>query len=442
MLNVLVIGSGGREHALAWKLKQSPKVKRLFALPGSAGISAEAECLAGDPLNPAAVVDACRRLSIDLVVVGPEAPLSAGLADELMRSGIKVFGPRQAAARLEASKAYAKDFMKRHGIPTAQYETFSDPAKALAKLDDLHAPVVVKADGLAAGKGVRVCRTIDEARSAVNDFMVKQSLGASGATIVLEECLEGPEATIMAFCDGKILKALAPSRDHKRLEDNDKGPNTGGMGAFSPIDLPPEVAHRIKDEILDRTLQGLKSDDIPYCGIIYFGIMITPSGPKLLEYNCRFGDPETQVVLPQIQSDLVEILQACISGELDKASISLRPTYCVTVVLASEGYPQSPQTGRPITGIEMAQAANPDALIFHAGTAKGPGGWMTAGGRVMNVVGCGATLDRARDSAYLAVERIRFDGMHYRKDIAASLVPSPSPRTQPKSQAQTAARKT
>jgi len=416
-LKVLLIGSGGREHALAWKLRQSPRCERLYALPGSDAIAQLGECIPGDPLDVRAVTRTAKDLGINLVVVGPEAPLAAGITDALKAEGIPVFGPTKAAARLEASKAFAKEFMKRHGIPTAEFESYVDPARALDAAAELKLPIVVKADGLAAGKGVRVCRTRQEALASIKDFMVGRSLGEAGARVVLEECLEGQELTMMAFCDGRSLKALSPSRDHKRLNDGDAGPNTGGMGAAAPVEIPAEISRRIQREILDPVLTGLKTEGLDYCGVLYCGLMLTQEGPKVLEFNVRLGDPETQTVLPLMESDLIEAIEACMNGKLDSLRLNVSRKHAVCVVLASEGYPTAPKMGRLIKGLDSIKES--EGLVFHAGTKKDGQGWKTAGGRVLDVTGLGATLEEARTRAYAAVAKIHFEGMHYRKDIAA-----------------------
>ncbi|MBI4425373.1 MAG: phosphoribosylamine--glycine ligase [Elusimicrobia bacterium] len=419
-MNVLVIGSGGREHALLWKLSQSPRAPRLFALPGSTAIGKLADCLTGaDPLNPPAVVELCKEHAIDLVVIGPEAPLAAGLSDGLEAFGIAVFGPGHAAARLESSKAFAKDFMKRHGIPTAEFEVYDDPARAQDAAAELPLPLVVKADGLAAGKGVRVCRGREEALKAVQDFMLRGAVGEAGKRLVLERCLEGPEASVLAFVDGERWTLLPVARDHKRLLDGDGGPNTGGMGAYAPApDVDAAALARIEREVLAPVLAGLKADRLKYRGLLYCGLMLTPQGPRVIEFNVRFGDPETQALLPLVENDLLDVLEACARGRLDQAPLAVRRRASVCVALASEGYPEQPVTSRRIHGIEGAEM-EPDVLVFHAGTRRSAEGWLTAGGRVLNVVATAPDLERARTRAYAAAARIHFDGVHYRKDIAA-----------------------
>lgn len=420
-LKVLLIGSGGREHALAWKLKASPRCGKLYALPGSDGIAQLAEIIPGKPADVGAVVRAAKELGVDLVVVGPEAPLAAGISDALKADKIRTFGPVKAAAQLEASKAFAKDFMKRHGIATAASEVYDAPAAAMDAVAELKLPIVVKADGLAAGKGVRVCPTRQEALSTIKEFMVHRSLGDSGARVVLEECLQGPELTIMAFCDGKSLKVLPPSRDHKRLDDGDQGPNTGGMGALAPVEISEETSRSIQNEILDRVLAGFKAERMDYRGILYCGLMLTKDGPKVLEFNVRFGDPETQAVLPLLETDLIEVMEACAEGNLRSLDLAISRRHAVSIVLASEGYPILPQVGREIAGLDKAQ--KPDVFVFHAGTQRGPDGWKTAGGRVLNVTGLGTTVEEARNRAYAAAAEIRFEGMHYRRDIAVFHAP-------------------
>ncbi|MBI3507650.1 MAG: phosphoribosylamine--glycine ligase [Proteobacteria bacterium] len=428
-MNVLLVGSGGREHALAWKLRQSPLVEFLFALPGSSAIADLAQCVPGDPNKGAAVAMFCKENKIRLVVVGPEAPLAAGLADVLRAEGIAVFGPGKEAAQLESSKAYAKEFMKRHGIPTAASEVYDDAAKARDAAAEIELPVVVKADGLAAGKGVRICNTRQEAIAAVQDFMVKRELGDSGARVVLEQFLEGPEVTVLALCDGEAILPLAPSRDHKRVWDDDLGPNTGGMGAFAPVAIDAETDRRIRTEVLDRVLKGLNADALDYRGVIYCGLMLTKDGPKVLEFNVRFGDPETQAVMPLLKSDFAELAQAAAERKLKGRKVEFHSGAAVCVVIASEGYPGTPATGRTITGLEKPRLAPMPAgerisvaedIVFHAGTVYKDNRWTTTGGRVLGVSAHGADVAQARSRAYATVRRIQFEGMHFRGDIAVS----------------------
>jgi phosphoribosylamine---glycine ligase len=414
-LSVLLLGSGGREHALAWKLAQSPLLKKLYAAPGSDGIGTIAERVSVDMLDAAAVTAFAKKHKIDLVVIGPEAPLEKGVSDALRAAGFNVFGPSRAAARLETSKAFAKDFMKRHGLPTAKYEVFTEAWRARAAVEAMRLPFVVKADGLAAGKGVVVCKTTNEALGAVTDFMERKSLGAAGETVVVERGLAGPEVSVLVLCDGQSYKILPPACDHKRLNDNDEGPNTGGMGAYAPAQLDEKTLARIKAEVLDRALAGLSKDKLDYRGVLYAGLMLTETGPQLLEFNVRFGDPETQAILPLLKSDLLELLLACAEGRLADVDVEAHDGACVCVALASEGYPARPQTGRAIAGLDSVPK---DAMVFHAGTTLEGKTWKTAGGRVLGVSALGKDIAEAREKAYAAAAKISFDGMHLRRDIA------------------------
>ncbi|MBI4385963.1 MAG: phosphoribosylamine--glycine ligase [Elusimicrobia bacterium] len=425
---VLLVGSGGREHALAWKLHQSPRLARLFAAPGSAAIAEFAQCLPGDPTRPDEILSLCREFDITCVVIGPEAPLAAGLSDALSAAGIPTFGPGRDAARLESSKSFAKSFMRRTGIATARCESFDHPARAQDAAARLEFPVVIKADGLAAGKGVRICHTRREAMETIQDFMVARRLGEAGRRVLFEERLTGLETTVMAFCDGKNLRVLPPSRDHKRLQDSGRGPNTGGMGAFAPAFIPTDIWNRIETDILQRTLRGLQEEKIDYRGILYWGLMLTPEGPKVLEFNVRLGDPEAQAVLPLLRTDLLDLVEATVEGSLDRTPLELRTGYCVTIVLASEGYPFEPRTGRAITGLS-ALAELPGTAAFHAGTARTPeGAWVTAGGRVLDIAATGETLEQARSAAYDAAGKVSFPGMQFRTDIASTAIqPPPTP---------------
>lgn len=412
-MNVLLVGSGGREHALAWKLKQSPLLGRLHCIPGSAAISELAACPKVKQDDQEGILACCRAENIELVVIGPEAPLAAGLADYLAAAGLKVFGPRRRGAQLEASKRFAKDFMARHGIPTAGYAALSSAAEARAAVKaNKKYPLVVKADGLAAGKGVRICQDEAEALAAVADFMEKRVFGDSGSTVVLEEFLSGSEASVMALVDGEAHLTLPVSRDHKRLLDGNAGPNTGGMGAVCPVALPAETMRRVEDEVLARFVAGAKADGLGFRGLIYAGIMLAPEGPKVLEFNVRFGDPETQAIMPVIKSDLLPLLLACAEGKLAGQKLDLTGETCVSVVAAAASYPDSPEKGRPISGLAVAGAE-----VFHSGTAEKEGGYATAGGRVLSVSACGKDAQEARLKAYAALSHIRFEGMQYRKDI-------------------------
>ncbi len=417
-ISVLILGSGGREHALAWKCAQSPLLKKLYCAPGSDAIKELAECVAVDMNDGKAVADFCAKKKIELVIVGPEGPLANGVADVLRKAGVKTFGPGKDGAKLEFSKAYSKEFMKRHKIPTARFEVFTEAQMARSAAEAKRLPLVLKADGLAAGKGVFVCKTTNEALGAVTELMDNDSLGEAGRTVIIEDCLVGPELSVLFFCDGKDYRLLPPSRDHKRLKDNDEGPNTGGMGVFAPVPIDAALIETIKTEVLDRVMKGLSADGIDYRGLLYAGIMLTPEGPKLLEFNCRFGDPETQALLPLLDSDLVELSLACAEQKLSSVQIKTKPGACVCVTLASPGYPASSTKDLPISGLD---SLGKDVVAFHAGTKKPAQTWLTNGGRVLGVTARGADLAQAREAAYKAVSKINFEGMQFRTDIAAPL---------------------
>lgn len=422
-VDVLVIGSGAREHALAWKLSQSGRLGKLYAAPGNPGMASVAECVPIPVSNLDGLVEFAATQKIGLVVVGPEVPLAAGLADRMAEAGIPTFGPTAAAARIESSKAYARDVMTRMGVPQPEYATFTASGDALAYLDRLAASgatgAVVKASGLAAGKGAIVCETLDAARAAVRELMDENTLGAAGDEVVIEELLEGEEASLFVLTDGHHALPLVPAQDYKRVFDGDAGPNTGGMGSYAPA---PVLTRELIDEAMERivrpTLRGLAEDGAPFQGCLYAGLMKTAAGLKVIEFNCRFGDPETEVVLPLLDSDLLDLLQACAEGRLEGRQVTWRPGSAVTVVLASGGYPGAYQTGKPITGLEAA-GAQPGVVVFHAGTATRDGEVVTAGGRVLAVSAVGATFAEAIDRAYAGVEQIDFEGRHYRTDIAA-----------------------
>ncbi len=414
-MNVLIIGSGGREHALAWKLKQSPLLGKLHCIPGSAAIAELAACPPVRQDDQDGVYGYCAAQGVDLVVVGPEAPLAKGLSDFLTAKGLKVFGPSRRGAMLEASKQFAKEFMDRNEIPTAEFTVFYSAAFAREKIAaNRKYPVVIKADGLAAGKGVRICRDEAEALAAVEDFMEKRVFGFSGSKVVMEEFLAGKEASVMALTDGESALLLPVSRDHKRLLDGGEGPNTGGMGAVCPVDLAEEDMAVIRTQVIQRFLSGLAKERIGFRGVIYAGVMLTADGPKVLEFNVRFGDPETQAVLPVIKSDLLPVLAACADGKLSGRELELLDGVCVSVVAAAAGYPEAPEKGRPITGL---YERTPGVTVFHAGTEKKEDAWFTAGGRVLAVSAVGMDADEAREKAYAALAAIKFEGMQYRKDI-------------------------
>lgn len=412
-MRVLLLGSGGREHAIAWALSRSPRLTKLWAAPGSDAMASLAERADLDVLDADAVVRFAKENAIDLIFVGPEAPLAAGVSDAARAAGILVFGPSQAASRMETSKSYAKDFMARHRIPTAKSQSCANVVDAQKAVRAFQGRCAVKADGLAAGKGVVVCRTISDADAAVEML----SRTAAGKLLVVEEFLEGPELTIMFLTDGRACAVLPPSRDHKRLLDGDQGPNTGGMGALAPAPIDSVTWARIQNEILSQTLAGLKNDGLDYRGALYAGIMLTKDGPKLLEYNARFGDPETQAVLPLLDADLLTLAADCAAGKLKDGPIKTKPGACVGITLASPGYPESPKIG---TKLDLAGAKGlKDVLVFHAGTKKCDDGWIATGGRVLTVVGQGSDISEARQRAYAALERLSIAGLCYRHDIAA-----------------------
>ncbi|MDR3467533.1 MAG: phosphoribosylamine--glycine ligase [Xanthobacteraceae bacterium] len=415
-MNILLLGSGGREHALAWKMAGSPLLTKLWCAPGNAGIAQEAECVALDVADHAAVIAFCRQNAVELVVVGPEAPLAAGIVDDLVAAGIKAFGPGRAAAQLESSKGFTKDLCREHGIPTAAYERFSDADKAKAYIRARGAPIVVKADGLAAGKGVVVAATVAEAEAAV-DTMLGGGLGAAGAEAVVEEFLAGEEASFFVLCDGESALPLAAAQDHKRAYDGDKGPNTGGMGAYSPAPVMTEaMIGRTMGEIIQPTLRAMKARGTPYKGVLFAGLMITAAGPKLIEYNVRFGDPETQVLMMRLMSDLVPALLAACDGELKHFSLRWYPDAALTVVMATKGYPGDYAKGSVIEGLDAA-AETEGVEVFHAGTRADGGRILANGGRVLAVTATGPTVREAQRRAYQAVDRIRWPDGFCRRDI-------------------------
>ncbi len=416
-MRVLVVGSGGREHTLCWKLSQSPRVNKIYCAPGNAGIEATAECVKVDVMDIPGLVRLAILKEVELVVVGPEAPLAAGLVDELTAAGIPAFGPNKEAARLEGSKAFAKKLMLKYNIPTAASHTFEEAAPALAYLDKLAPPVVVKADGLAAGKGVVVARTPAEAREAVERIMIQKEFGAAGDRVIIEEFLDGEEVSVLAFTDGEAVIPMVSSQDHKAAYDGDTGPNTGGMGAYSPAPvLTPELMARVEKEILYPTITGLRREGITFKGVLYAGLMITADGPKVLEYNARFGDPECQVVLPRLESDLAEVMLDVINNNLSERKLRWSDDHTACVVMASGGYPGTYEKGWIIEGLEEAATVE-GTYVFHAGTARKGGKIVTAGGRVLSVTARGETLAAAVNRAYAAVAKIRFQGAHYRRDI-------------------------
>ena len=419
-MKVLVIGGGGREHALAWKLAQSPKVQRVYVAPGNGG-TARDKNLQNIPFSDVVSLrEWAQQEKIGLCVVGPEAPLAAGVVDEFRAHGLRIFGPTQAAAQLESSKAFSKTFMTRHGIPTAEFDTFVDAAAAHAYIDKMGAPIVVKADGLAAGKGVVVASSVSEAYEAVDFMLLDNKLGvthnAGGARVVIEQFLQGEEASFIVLCDGKNVTALATSQDHKRLLDADLGPNTGGMGAYSPAPVvTPEVHARAMREIILPTIRGMAKDGIPYTGFLYAGLMIDASGaPKTLEFNCRMGDPETQPIMMRLKSDLLDVMMAATEERLDQIALEWDRRWALGVVLASHGYPMNPRKGDVISGLPSDAD---DAMVFHAGTTLKDGQIMTAGGRVLCVTVLADSVKQAQQRAYELTQKIQFEGMQYRRDI-------------------------
>ena len=416
-MKVLVVGSGGREHALAWALARSPRVEEIHVAPGNGGtadLATNVDLRADDVQGLTAYA---REGGFHLVVIGPEVPLALGLADALIEAGVPVFGPRRAAARLESSKAFSKDFMRAHGIPTADYGVFTDADAALAYLETHPAPIVVKADGLAAGKGAYVCRTDEEARQAVEMIMRARLYGAAGDVVVIEEFLPGQEVTVLALADGHTVRPMILAQDHKAAYDHDRGPNTGGMGAYAPAPLlDPQTLQRVVDEVLQPAVDGMAAAGTPYVGVLYAGLMVQGDDYSVLEFNCRFGDPEAQAILPLLETDLVDVLEACIAGRLSEVPLAWRPGVCVCVVMASGGYPHEYQTGHAIHGLDEVEKVG-DCVVFHAGTRREGRRLVTAGGRVLGVTAWDVGLAEAIARAYSAVERIEWTGVHYRRDI-------------------------
>ncbi len=416
--DILVVGGGGREHAIIRKLKESPRCGRLFCTPGNGGISRDAACFDVAPTDVDGVVALARECGADLVLVAPDDPLVAGMVDALEEAGIPAFGPRANAAILEGSKVFSKNLMKTYGIPTARYEVFEDPAEALRHIREQDRyPAVVKADGLALGKGVLLCADYEEAKRAVHDIMEDRVFGASGSRVVVEEFLTGPEVSVLAFTDGKTVRPMVSSKDHKRAFDGDMGPNTGGMGTISPNPFyTEEQAAWCMEHIFLPTVAAMNAEGRPFKGCLYFGLMLTPDGPKVIEYNCRFGDPETQVVLPRLKTDLIDILEAVREERLAELPIEWSEDACACVVMASGGYPAAYKKGLPIRGLDK-QGQVPGAVVYHAGTKYENGCFYTNGGRVLGVTAAAPTLDEALKKAYEAVGHIDFEGAHYRRDI-------------------------
>jgi phosphoribosylamine--glycine ligase len=418
-MKVLVIGSGGREHALVWKLRQSPRVSRVYCAPGNGGIAEEAECLPADVKSIDSLVAVANQIGPDLTIVGPELPLSLGVVDEFTRRGWRTFGPTKAAAQLEASKSFAKEFLKRHRIPTAHFAICDSIDEVLAALPHFHAPVVVKADGLAAGKGVVICKTKEEAASSAAEMFSGRNLGEAGRRVVLEECLTGDELSFLVLSDGERVAPLVAAQDHKRIGDGDTGPNTGGMGAYSTANIvDDQMTQWLLQHIARPVVAGMKAEGAEYKGILYCGLMMTARGPMVLEFNCRFGDPETQPILMRLESDLLEALEASIEGRVSEGDFKWSKDASVCVVVSSGGYPGTFEAGKKILGLEDAGKVE-GVKVFHAGTTRHDGGFFTAGGRVLGVTARGADLRTAVDRAYSAGAKIGFEGAHYRKDIAA-----------------------
>ena len=413
-MKVLVVGSGGREHAICWALKKSPKVTELYCAPGNGGISEIATCVDVKATDIPGMVAWAKENQMDFVMVAPDDPLAMGMVDELEKAGIRAFGPRKNAAIIEGSKAFSKELMKKYGIPTADYAVFTDKEQALTYVEKQGAPIVVKCDGLALGKGVVVAQTLDEAKEAVVNMMENKAFGEAGAKVVIEECMTGPEVTVLAFTDGKTIVPMPSSQDHKRAYDGDQGPNTGGMGAISPCpNYTPELSKVCMDTIFLPTVKALNAEGRTFQGVIYFGMMLTPKGPKVVEYNARFGDPECQAVLSLLETDLMDILEACVDGTLSQVDVKFKDAASCCLVLASGGYPVAYEKGKEITGLDQVK----DAVVFHAGTRKQDGKFLTNGGRVLGVTAVAPTLREAVVKAYAAAGPVFFEKMHFRKDI-------------------------
>lgn len=416
-MKVLVVGSGGREHAIIWKLSQNKSIDKIYCAPGNAGIGELAELVPISAMELDKLKEFAISEKIDFTVIGMDDPLVAGIVDVFEDAGLKVFGPRKNAAIIEGSKAFSKELMKKYNIPTAGYETFEDYDKALEYVKKGDLPIVLKADGLALGKGVLICNTLDEAVEGLKEIMVDKKFGDSGNKVVVEEFLTGPEVSVLSFCDGKTIVPMVSAQDHKRAFDNDEGLNTGGMGTFSPSRMYTEdIAKECMEKIFKPTVAGLNAEGRTFKGIIFFGLMLTTKGPKVIEYNARFGDPETQVVLPRLKTDLLDIFVACVEGNLDKINVEWEDNACACVVLASGGYPVSYEKGYEITGLDTAKKAD-NIYVYHAGTALKDGKYVTNGGRVLGVTGIGKDLDEAIKTAYKGVGLINFEKMHYRTDI-------------------------
>lgn len=420
-MKILVVGSGGREHALCWKIAQSKKVDKIYCAPGNAGVAEVAECVAIGAMEFEKLADFAKEHEIDLTVIGMDDPLVGGIVDVFEEKGLRIFGPRKNAAILEGSKAFSKDLMKKYHIPTAAYENFDDPEKALAYLETADFPIVLKADGLALGKGVLICNTLEEAKEGVRSIMLDKAFGSAGNQMVIEEFMTGREVSVLSFVDGSTIKIMTSAQDHKRALDGDQGLNTGGMGTFSPSPFyTEEIDGFCKKYIYQATVDAMKAEGREFKGIIFFGLMLTDKGPKVLEYNARFGDPETQVVLPRMKNDIVEVFEACVDGTLDQVDLEFEDNAAVCVVLASEGYPVKYEKGLPIRGLENFKDKD-SYFVFHAGTRFDEGKIVTNGGRVLGVTATGATLKEARANAYEAAEWVTFDNKYCRSDIGKAI---------------------
>ncbi len=415
-MKILVVGSGGREHALVWKIAQSARVEKIYCAPGNGGIGAQAECVSIGADDLDGLVGFAREKGIDLTVVGPEVPLTMGIVDHFEEAGLKIFGPRRNAAILEGSKTFTKDFLARHGIPTASYRSFTDPAAAIAYIEEQGAPIVVKADGLAAGKGVIVATTVEEAVSAVRAIMEDKAFGEAGETVVVEECLKGEEASFMVFSDGKTLVPMLSSQDHKQIFDGDKGPNTGGMGAYTPAPVIQGRTSEIMETVMIPTIEGMAREGRPFKGVLYAGLMITAAGIQVLEFNTRFGDPEAQPILFRLKTDLVDIIEKILAGRLHEARIEWHDGASVCVVMASGGYPGSYEKGKPILGLGEIPPSD-DLFVFHAGTRISNDQVVTAGGRVLGITAMGPNLASALGKAYEGIGHINYEGKYFRTDI-------------------------
>lgn len=420
-MKILIVGGGGREHTIAWKVANSKKVSKIYCAPGNAGISEYAECVDIKAMEFEKLVSFAKSKEIDLTIIGMDDPLVGGIVDEFEKEGLRVFGPRKNAAILEGSKSFSKDLMKKYNIPTAAYETFEDADRALEYIQTLDFPLVLKADGLALGKGVLICNTLEEAKAGVKTIMIDKQFGEAGQKLLVEEFMTGKEVSVLSFCDGKTIKIMASAQDHKRALDGDQGLNTGGMGTFSPSPFyTEEVDEFCKKYVYQATLDAMKAEGREFKGIIFFGIMLTANGPRVLEYNARFGDPETQVVLPRMKNDIVDVFEACIDGTLDQIDLEFDDNAAVCVVLASKGYPDKYATGFEITGFDKVKE-NPGYYVFHAGTKKEDGKILTNGGRVLGVTAVGENLKEARNNVYDAVNWINFENKYYRTDIGKAI---------------------